>query len=428
VRYARSGELSIAYQVTGGGPPDLLLVPGFVSHLEIDWREPRHARFLDRLGASARLIRFDKRGTGLSDRPPGFPDLETRMDDLRAVMDAAGSERAVVFGYSEGGPLALLFAATYPERVQALVLFGAFVKRAEPDDDYPWAVSLEARAAHIEEIAAEWGFEHDLRAMCPSADDAMATWWGERCRAAASPAAIRALMEMNSGIDVRHVLDAIHVPTLVVHRGTDFRVDVDEGRYIARRIAGARFVELDGADHFVAVDPDQILDVVEPFVRSVLDGAEAPGVPGAHERVLATLLSARVAADDDGRAERVVREELRRHAGEEAGVSEEGALALFDGPARAIRCGLTLVARLARLGVDARVGVHTGEVEQAADGVRGVAVGVTERIAAVAEAGEVLVGATTRDLVAGSGLGFVERGTHAVGPGDEARRLYAAAR
>src|SRR5262249_48515921 len=262
VRYARSGDLSIAYQVSGNGPIDLVLVPGWVSHLEKDWNEPHHARFLDRLGSITRLIRFDKRGTGLSDRPPGVPDLESRMDDVRAVMDAAGSERAILFGYSEGAPMAILFAATFPERVRALVLYGAYSKRLDPDDDYPWAPTREARAAYAERVEADWGFESDMKLMCPSADEAMSRSGGERSRAAASPGAINALVEMNSLIEVRALLPTIHVPSLVVHRGADFDVKVDEGRYIAERIAGARFVELPGADHFVAIDPDQILDAV----------------------------------------------------------------------------------------------------------------------------------------------------------------------
>jgi class 3 adenylate cyclase/DNA-binding SARP family transcriptional activator/pimeloyl-ACP methyl ester carboxylesterase len=440
VRYARSGDLSIAYEVTGAGPPDVLLVAGFVSHLELDWGDPRHAHFLDRLGSFSRLVRFDKRGTGLSDRPPGVPDLETRMDDLRAVMDGAGSRRAVVFGYSEGGPLAVLFAATYPERVRALVLYGAYVKRSHPDDDYPWAPPLEAREAYIEAIQAEWGFENDLKVMCPSADEAMMRWWGERCRAAASPGAVRALMEMNSGIDVRHVLDAIHVPTLVLHRSADFDSDVAEGRYIASRIAGARFVELEGTDHFVAIDPDQILDVVEPFVRSFEHGDEDHAASVSADRVLATLMftdivdSTSLAARlGDGawaelveRHDRLVREELRRHSGEEIDVAGDGFLAVFDGPARAIRCGQSIGARLRRLGIEVRVGIHTGEVEQANGMPRGIAVDLASRIAAAARPGEVLVSATTRDLVTGSGLQFVDRGEHALKGIDEPRRLFAA--
>jgi DNA-binding SARP family transcriptional activator/pimeloyl-ACP methyl ester carboxylesterase/class 3 adenylate cyclase/predicted ATPase len=440
VRYASSGELSIAYQVTGEGPVDLLLVPGFVSHLEKDWEDPRHAHFLRRLGSFSRLIRFDKRGTGLSDRPSGLPDLETRMDDLRAVMDASGSERAFVFGYSEGGPLSILFAATYPERVRALILFGVYAKRSHPDDDYPWAPTPEARAARIEELQKAWAYEHDMRNMCPNADDAMARWWGERCRAAASPGAVRALSEMNSLIDVRHVLGAIHVPTLVVHRGTDFKIDVAEGRYIADRIPGAQFVELAGADHFVAIDPDQILDTVEPFVQSLTaEKATLSAAPFAFDRVLKTLMLTHIVdtastaslAGNPARelVERhgpLVHEELRRYSGEEVEAARNGILAAFDGPARAIRCAQSIVTRLRGLGLDVRVGVHTGEVEQTNGGLHGMAVDLAGRIAAVARPGEVLVSATTRDLVAGSGLAFVDQGERVLEGVVEPRRVYAA--
>jgi DNA-binding SARP family transcriptional activator/pimeloyl-ACP methyl ester carboxylesterase len=395
VRYARSGDLSIAYEVTGDGPLDLVLVPGFLSHLEMDRREPRHARFLDRLAGMARLIRFDKRGTGMSDRPAGVPDLETRMDDVRAVMEAAGSERAVLFGYSEGGPMSVLFAATYPERVHGLVLFGSFAKRLDPDDDYPWAPTREERATHLEMAAGDWRFEAQMRSMCPSADEAMARWWGERCRAAASPGAVRALMEMNARIDVRDVLPAIRVPTLVVHRGADGRVRVEESRYIAGRIPGARLVELPGADHFVAVDPDQILDAIEPFVAQLADAPAQAAEPG---RALATV----VAAEGPGAPP----------------------LALFDGPARAVRDALAAARRLAAAGTSARLGVHTGEVERGGGRPAGPAVEAAREVAAAAAPGEVLVTATTRDLVAGSGLAFEDRGERrqATGP----RRLFAA--
>ena len=395
VRYARSGDLSIAYEVTGDGPIDIVLVPGFLSHLEMDRREPRHAGFLDRLAGMARLIRFDKRGTGMSDRPPGVPDLETRMDDVRAVMEAAGSDAAVLFGYSEGGPMSVLFAATYPERVRGLVLFGAFAKRLDPDDDYPWAPTPEERAAHLEMAAGDWRFESQMRAMCPSADDAMARWWGERCRAAASPGAVRALIEMNSRIDVRDLLPAIQVPTLVVHRRGDGRVRVEEGRYIAGRIPGARLVELPGADHFVAIESDQILDAVEPFVAEL---AAAPPVEAPSGRALATV----VAAEGPGAP----------------------ALSLFDGPARAIRSALATARRLAERGSAARVGVHTGEVERRDGRLAGPAVDVAREVAAAAAPGEVLVTATARDLVPGSGLTFEDRGERRLGTG--LRRLFAA--
>jgi DNA-binding SARP family transcriptional activator/class 3 adenylate cyclase len=438
VQYARSGDLSIAFQVTGEGVLDLVLVPGFVSHLEKDWDEPRHAHFLDRLGSFARLIRFDKRGTGLSDRPQGVPDLEARMDDLRAVMDEAGSERAVVFGYSEGGPLAVLFAASYPERVEALVLFGAYAKRTDPDDDYPWAATAESRESYIDRVSSEWGFENDMKVMCPSADDTMARWWGERCRAAASPGAVRALMEMNSLIDVRDTLGAVHVPTLVLHRAGDLDVRVEEGRYIAERIPGARFVELEGGDHFVAIDPDQILDVVEPFVRS-LSGEQAARVVSAN-RVLATMMFTDIVGSTEtatrlgdaawatllDRHHEIVREELARHAGEEIDTAGDGFLAVFEGPARAVRCGQAITERLREVGIDVRVGVHTGEVERTGTDLRGIAVHVAARVGAAATAGEVLVSATTRDLVAGSGLEFVDRGEHTLKGVDGPRRLFAA--
>jgi DNA-binding SARP family transcriptional activator/pimeloyl-ACP methyl ester carboxylesterase len=268
IRYAPSGDLNIAYQVSGTGSIDLVLVSGFLSHLEKDWEDPRHAHFLDRLASFSRLIRLDKRGTGLSDRPGDLPDLETRIDDVRAVMDAVGSERAVLLGYSEGGPMSLLFAATYPERVSALVLYGAFAARLR-SDDYPWAPTRAERDAYAERIEREWGWEADMHRMCPNADDAMARWWGERARAAMSPGAARTLIAMNSTVDVRDVLPAIRVPTLVLHRSGDLDARVEEGRYIAKRIPGARFVELPGEDHFVAIDPDQILDEVEGFLLAL---------------------------------------------------------------------------------------------------------------------------------------------------------------
>ena len=402
VRYARSGALSIAYEVTGGGPPDLVLVPGFVSHLAMDRAEPRHVRFLDRLAAFSRLIRFDKRGTGLSDRPAGLPDLETRMDDVRAVMDAAGSRRAVLLGYSEGGPLSVLFAATHPERVAALVLVNSYAKRVDPDADYPWASPREERLRSIETLEEEWGFEALGAALCPSGDEAMRRWWADRCRAAASPGAARALSEMNSLIDVRDVLRAIRVPTLVVHRTGDMRVAVGHGRYLAERIPGARLVEVPGIDHFVGVDADQIADAVEPWVRSLPPGPAAS--PEAFP-ALATILAAADAAGGPA-----LREEVARHRGRFG----EG-VALFDGPTRAIRCGLAI----ARRDPAARLGAHTGEVS----GAHGPAVEVARSVAAAARPGELLVTATTRDLVPGSGLGFHDDGRRL----DGERRLYAAA-
>jgi class 3 adenylate cyclase len=288
--------------------------------------------------------------------------------------------------------MSVLFAATYPERVRGLVLFGAFAKRLDPDEDYPWAPTREERARHLEMAAGDWRFEAQMRAMCPSADEAMARWWGERCRAAASPGAVRALVEMNSRIDVRDVLPAIQAPALVVHRIDDARVLVQEGRYLAGRIPGARLVELPGADHFVAIDPDQILDAVGPFVAALAaapDGAPEPG------RALATA----VAAEGRGAAP----------------------VALFDGPARAVRAALEAARRLDGAG---GVGVHTAEVERREGRPSGPAVEVAAAVAAAAAPGEVLVTATTRDLVPGSGLAFEDRGERRLGEG-VTRRLYA---
>jgi DNA-binding SARP family transcriptional activator/pimeloyl-ACP methyl ester carboxylesterase len=407
VRYARSGDLNIAYQVSGDGPIDLVLVSGFVSHLEKDWEEPRHAHYLERLGSMARLIRFDKRGTGLSDRPPGLPDLETRMDDVRAVMDAADSRAAVLFGYSEGAPMAILFAASYPERTRALILYGAYAKRLDPDDDYPWAPTREARAAYVDRLERDWGFESDMKLMCPSADEALARWWGERCRAAASPGAIRAINEMNSRIDVRALLPAIRVPTLVVHRGTDFDVRVEEGRYIAKRILGARFVELAGADHFVGVDPDQILDVVDPFLAE----CGAARTPANHDRVLVTLVATEIvgASTIPERQRAIVRSELARHRGRELEAAGDHIVASFDGPSRAVRYAAAITDAARALGLELRTGVHTGEVEIADGRGGGVALDIALGAAAAAAPGEVLVSQTVTDLVAGSGLEFTDR-------------------
>ncbi|HSI97497.1 MAG TPA: alpha/beta fold hydrolase [Gaiellaceae bacterium] len=416
VSYARSGTLSIAYQVTGGGSLDIVLVPGFVSHLDLDWDEPRHAHFLDRLGSLGRLVRFDKRGTGLSDRPGDLPDLETRMDDVRAVMDAVGCERAVVFGYSEGASMAIQFAATYPERVLALVLYGGYAARTR-SDEYPWAQTSEERRAYAEQIEREWGWEADMRRMCPNADEAMARWWGERARAAASPGAARALIEMNSLIDVRATLPSVRVPTLVLHRVGDVDVRIEEARYLAENVPGARLVELPGVDHFVSVDPEQILDEVERFLHDVDRTSHSS------RSVKTILMSDLVGSTETARAlgdrawsalldshHAAMRDVLREFEGEEIEITGDGALALFDGPARAIRAAAAMRHRLASLGLDVRIGIHTGEVERRSGSVRGIAVHVAARVTAEAGAGDVVVTGTTHDLVAGSGVSFESLG------------------
>jgi len=433
IRYAKSGDVNVAYQVTGQGPFDLVLVSGFVSHLDYDWQHPSSARLLERLGSFARLIRFDKRGTGLSDRAVGLPDLETRMDDVRAVMDAAGSDRAALFGYSEGGPLAILFAATYPQRVRALVLYGTYAKRMGPDSDYPWSETPEERAGYAAAVEREWGVEADLSRMAPGADESLARWWMARARASASPGSARDLVLMNSQADVRDALPVVQAPTLVIHRVGDRDARVEEGRYIAAHVPGARFVELPGDTHVPFWQPDDVVDEAEEF----LTGIRPTRV---EDRVLATILftdlvgsTERAGALGDRawtelleRHHQLVRRELTRFSGEEIDTAGDGFLALFDGPARAIRCALAIRDGLAELGLDVRAGVHTGEVERPRDGrPRGISVHTGARIAAAGFAGDVLVSATTRDLVAGSGLAFAERGEVAL-KGIGTRRLYAA--
>ena len=418
-RYAKSGDVNIAYQVAGEGPLDLVLVAGFVSHLESDWEEPRSAHFLERLASFSRLIRFDKRGTGLSDRPGGLPDLETRMDDVRAVMDAVGSERAALFGYSEGGPMSCLFAATYPERTAALALYGTYAKRVDPDDDYPWVATAEQRQAYADQLEREWGFESDLGSMAPNADAALTAWWRARARASASPGAARALLLMNSRIDVRHVLPTIRVPALVLHRSGDRDSHLEEGRYLADHIPGARFVELAGEDHIPWIDADQIVDEVEEFLTGVRRGPEP-------DRVLATVLLTDIVRSSERAVQLgdrgwrdlleahhgLVRRELARWRGQEVDTAGDGFLATFDGPARAIRCAAAIRDGLRTLGLEIRVGLHTGECEIIGGKVGGIAVHTGARVAAQAPPGEILVSGTVRDLIAGSGIDLEDRGVH----------------
>jgi pimeloyl-ACP methyl ester carboxylesterase len=435
IRYARSGDVNVAYQVTGGGPFDLVLVHGFFSHLEIDWELPASRYVNERLGSFARLIRFDKRGTGLSDRDVGLPDLDSRMDDVRAVMDAAGSESAALLGYSEGGPLSVLFAATYPERVRALILYGTYAKRRDPDDDYPWAPTWDARQRVAREFEESWGQDVDLSEMWPNAGEEDAAWFGRRGRASLSPAGARDLILMNSRVDVRDVLASIQCPTLVLHRTGDRDARVDEGRYIAERIPGSVFVELPGDKHTLVAEPETVLDEVEEF----LTGARP--VP-ATDRVLATVLFTDLVGSTERatvlgdaawaslltRHDDAIRSELVRFGGEEIDTAGDGFLALFDGPARAIRCALAIRGALDSLGLDVRAGVHTGEVERpVGEKPRGIAVHVGARVMALADRGEVFVSSTTHDLVAGSGLEFEDRGEHRLKGVEGPRRVYVVA-
>ena len=406
-RYALNGDVNIAYQTLGDAPLDLVFVMGWVSHLEYFWREPSFARFLRRLATFSRLILFDKRGTGLSDRVPldQLPTLEQRMDDVRAVLEAVGSERAAIIGISEGGPLSALFAATYPERTSALVMIGTYAKRIR-DDEYPWAPTREEREHFFQEIREHWGGPVGIEERAPSraSDPAFREWWAEYLRMGASPGAAAALTRMNAEVDVRHVLPTVRVPTLVMHNRGDLCLKVEEGRYVAARIAGARFVELPGRDHLPFFeDQERVLSEIEEF----LTGARHAREP---DRVLATLLF----VDISGRDERFrahVSKEIKWFRGREVDMEGAGPLATFDGPARAIRCACALSEYASRLNIEVRAGLHTGECDLLEGGrVGGLAVEIGRAVRERAGPGEVLVSHTVKDLVAGSGLVFEERG------------------
>jgi pimeloyl-ACP methyl ester carboxylesterase len=436
-KYTKAGGLNIAYQVFGDAPVDVVYVPGWVSNVEGNWELPAHERFLRRLGSFARLILFDKRGTGLSDPLPteSLPTLEERMDDVRAVMDAAGSERAAVFGWSEGGLLSTLFAAAHPERTVALITFGIFAKRLR-SDDYPWAPAVDERRREIELVEREWGREMDIEVLAPSAaaDPEFKRQLLSYFRRSASPATAAALLRMNSAVDVRDVLPTIHVPALILHRTGDREANVEEGRWIAGRIPTARFVELPGADHIPWVgDQDAVADEIEEFVTG------ARPIRGA-DRVLATVLftdivdsTATAACVGDQswrdllhRHQSDVRQELDRWRGREVDTAGDGFLASFDGPARAIRCALAIGERSRAVGLEVRAGVHTGECELLGDKLAGIAVHTGARIAALAGGGEVLASQTVKDLVAGSGLDFDDRGEQEFKGVPGRWRIYAA--
>jgi pimeloyl-ACP methyl ester carboxylesterase len=423
-RYARAGDgLSIAYQVIGSGPPDLVWVPGWISHVEVAWEEPTMARFFERLASFSRLILFDKRGTGMSDRVPEsmLPTLETRMDDVRSVCDAIGSERSALFGVSEGAPMCAMFAATYPERTAAIILFGGYARR-KVAPDYSSGISAEHHDAFLESIARDWGGPVGLDERAPSrrGDPRFRENWARLLRLGASPGAALALTRMNAEIDVRPLLPSIRVPTLVLHRAGDQVIPLAAGRYLAERIPDASFVELAGDDHLPWIgDTEAVLGEIQEFLTGVRTGAEP-------NRMLATVLftdivgsTARAAALGDtawtdllqahhGR----VREQLARFGGRELRTTGDGFFALFDGPARAVRCALALGNALEPLGLQVRAGLHTGEVELTGDEIQGLAIHIGARIAAAAGAGEVLVSRTVKDLVVGSGLTFVDAGTH----------------
>jgi class 3 adenylate cyclase len=436
-RYARSGDVNIAYQVIGEGPFDLVYVPGWVTNLEYGWESPLVARYYQRLASFSRLILFDKRGTGLSDRVPiaELPTLEQRMDDVRAVMDAVGSERAAVMGHSEGGNMCVLFAATYPDRTIALVTFGIYVKRI-PSPDYPWAPTPEERERWLRRVGEEWGGVVDLETLAPNLarDPEFQRWWSTYLRLSASPSAAVALGRMNTQIDVTAVLPSVRVPTLVMHRVGDRDIRIEEARYIAERIPGARLVELPGDDHLPwTPDMDLALDEVERFLTGSIRRPES-------DRVLATVLftdivdsTARAAVVGDRRWRQtlqthqgVVRRELERFRGREIKTTGDGFLATFEGPARAIRCAFAIRDAARRAGLEVRVGLHTGECEVMPDDIGGIAVHIASRVVTEARPGEVLVSRTVKDLVAGSGIEFEDRGSRSLKGLDSEWRLFAA--
>ncbi len=433
-RYAKSGEISIAYQVVGDGPRDLVFVPGWVSNIEVFWDEPSVVRFFERLASFARLILFDKRGTGLSDRVTDMPPLEVRMDDMRAVMDAAGSAQAAVFGYSEGGQMCALFAATYRERTSALIMHGSYARlMAAPD--YPWGRPPELMEERIEACLRDWGgpMGIDFRAPTMASDPRFCDWWARFLRHGASPAAAAGLLRMNCDIDIRGVLPSIRVPTLILHPQGDQTIDVRAGRLVADRIPGARFLELPGKDHLpFCDDADTILDEIEEFLTGVRRGPEP-------DRVLATVMFTDV-VDATRKASELgdhrwrdllvafqglVREQVMRFRGREIDSAGDGLLATFDGPARAVRAAAAVNADVRRLGLEVRTGLHTGECEVIGAKLGGIAVHIGARIGAMAKGGEVLVSSTVRDLVAGSGLRFADHGMHTLKGVPGEWRLYA---
>ena len=421
-RYAKAGDVHVAYQEIGDGPPDLVLVSTWFSHVEARWDFPGFAYYLRRLASFSRLISFDKRGIGLSDPVAldRLPLLEEWMNDVRAVMDAAAVERAVVMGANEGSMMASLFAATYPERVSALILANATARPAWAPDN-PWGVPPETVEAIVETVDRSWGDGLTFAAVNPTiaGDDQAVHAWGRFLRLAASPSVAAAVIRMIFELDVRAVLPSIRVPTLVVSR-RDALFSAASGRGVADLIPGAEFVEVPGVDYGLAVgDVDPVTDEVEAFVT---------GTRPAHDvdRVLATVLFTDI-VDSTARAaqvgdrgwrtlldshEEMSREEVETHGGRIADFTGDGLLATFDGPARAVRCALTLRSRVHALGVELRAGIHTGEIERRGGDVAGIGVHIAARVMALAAADEVLVSRTVKDLVAGSGLRFHDHGTH----------------
>lgn len=421
-KFTQSGDVSIAYQVVGEGPFDLLIVPGFISHLEAAWENPAYARFLERLASFSRLIQFDKRGTGLSDRVTGIPTLDERSDDVRAVLDAVGSTRTALFGISEGGPMSVVFAATHPQRTSGLILYGSIAKGSWAPD-YPWGGRVEA---DFEEWLAgwrrEWGKPYGLEDWAPSVagDPQFRQWWAKYLRLGASPSAVITLFRMNRQIDVRPILPVIRMPTLVLHRAGDRTINVGQGRYLAEHIPGAKLTELPGEDHLWWVgDSNAIGDEIEEFLTGERRPVEA-------DRALMTVLftdivgSTKRAAELGDRRWRdllashnaMVQSEIARFRGNPVRSTGDGILATFDSPGRAIDCALVLGRDLRGLGLPIRAGLHTGEVQLMGKDIEGIAIHIAARVLEKAAEDEVWASRTVKDLVVGSNFKFTESGTY----------------
>jgi pimeloyl-ACP methyl ester carboxylesterase len=442
VRYARSGDVHIAYAIVGDGPIDVVFIPGFVSNVRDSLDpalSPVHTEWFQRLSRFARVIVFDKRGTGLSDRSVAVADLDVRMDDVRAVMDEVGSERAALVGVSEGGPMSILFAATFPERTHSLTLFGSMASFVRTDD-HPWMPTMEERAGTRALIEQYWGTGRVLAAFLPpgqvSADDLERI--GAREMASASPGGVVRLMEMDEVIDVRSVLPTISVPTLVVHAAGDNIVPFECGEYLARNIPGARLIPLDYDAHFGRIPSGPLVDWIDDC-EEFITGVRPVGFV---DRVLSTVLytdivdsTAQAATIGDDawkhtldRHDRLVNHEIERHRGLTVKSTGDGVLARFDGPARAVSCGLSIADAAGGIGLAVRAGLHTGEIELRGDDIGGISAHIGARVAALAGPGEVLVSRTVRDLVAGSGLYFVDRGEHDLKGVPDRWKVYAASR
>jgi pimeloyl-ACP methyl ester carboxylesterase/class 3 adenylate cyclase len=441
-RYAKSGDVNIAYQVVGDGPFDLVFVPGSISHVELGWRIASNARLLTGLAEVCRVILFDKRGTGMSDPLKEATTFEQRMDDIRAVMDAAGSERAALLGRSEGAPMAVLFAATYPERAAALVLYGGLA-RALWAPDYPFGTPPEEYDRMVDEEEANWGkpgwLEELVQTAVPGVDAEELRAYVDVFRYGASPGAIGDLDRLNAAIDVRPALPTIRVPTLVVHQTGDEWVRPEHGHFLAENIVAARFLELPGEGHILHADNVGLfLDEVRSFLADAWGGGWSEPEP---DRVLATVLFTDIVGSTAKAAElgdrgwkelleqhhAAIRRELSRFRGNEIDTAGDGFFASFDGPARAIRCACAITESVQRFGLELRAGLHTGECELIDGKVAGIAVNIGARVASQAAPGEVLVSQTVKDLVAGSGLAFEDRGTAELKGVPGEWRLYAVA-